>query len=72
VRPTEKGLFGKIKGAKVAVSEGKITIVEPLPIIIDAQELGYDIKELSLVLSELLEGYCPGCYAGGVPPHKII
>jgi hypothetical protein len=69
-RPAHKELSGKIRAAKSAVSQGKIILVEPVSIISDAADLDYEVKDLPIILAELLEVTTPELYAGGRPPQK--
>ncbi len=70
-RPSHKELSGKIRAAKEAVAEGNISLINHAPIIADALELGYSIKnDLQDILLELLEDTKPEDYAGNKPPHK--
>jgi hypothetical protein len=71
LRPSHKELYGKIREAKKAVSEGRILIVEQEAVAADALELEYLIEtELLGVLQELLEETSPGHYAGTRPPQR--
>lgn len=69
-RPTHKELDSKIKKALDAVKEGKIDLVERIPIIIDAFELGYNVADLQEILTEVLQTLRPEYYAGTLPPQK--
>lgn len=69
-RPSNKELFNKIKDGKECVEQGKIKIVDPAVIAGDAIELGYQVKNLESVLSELLEEIKITHYAGAHPPRK--
>jgi hypothetical protein len=71
IRPSHKELYGKIREAKKAVSEGKVLIVEQEVVAADALELEYLVEiELLGVLQELLEETSPGHYAGTRPPQR--
>ena len=50
-RPTHKELDSKIKQALVAARKGMIDLVERVPIVIDAFELGYDVADLQQILT---------------------
>ncbi|MCX5851746.1 MAG: hypothetical protein NT072_06780 [Deltaproteobacteria bacterium] len=69
-RPTHKELDSKIKQALVAVRLGRVVLVEPEPIIIDAFELGYEMGDLQIILTEMLQTIRPDDYAGTLPPQK--
>jgi hypothetical protein len=64
-------LFGKLRDAKAAVSNGDVLLIDPDVIAEDAIELGYDIgSELLDVLTELLEETSLNHYAGFHPPQR--
>jgi hypothetical protein len=70
-RPSHKELTRKIAEALVATHAGKIEILEPAVIAMDALELGYSIEsELQIVLLELLNATVPENYDGRKPPEK--
>jgi hypothetical protein len=70
-RPSHKELFGKIKVAKKAVSEGRIKLINQESLSSDADELGYLLEdELQSILSELLDKSKPEHYVGMKPPQK--
>ncbi|MBW2561449.1 MAG: hypothetical protein JRE40_11425, partial [Deltaproteobacteria bacterium] len=60
----------KIVQAKEAISKNRIYLLEPHVIAIDALELGYEIGQITTVLSELLTNVTPRHYAGSHPPQK--
>lgn len=69
-RPAHKELSGKIRVAKSAIAQGKIVLVEPLSIICDAADLGYETQDLPIILRELLDIATPEHYVGSRPPQK--
>lgn len=70
-RPSHKELFKKIREAREAVGDGRITILTQNVIACDALELGYLIEEdLVSVLSGLLDEISPENYVGKRPPDK--
>ena len=69
-RPTHKELDSKIKQALVAARKGMIDLVERVPIVIDAFELGYDVADLQQILTEVLQMLRREYYAGTSPPQK--
>ena len=69
-RPSKKELFNKIKDGKESVELGKIQIVEPDVILEDAAKLGYQVENLQIVLSEILEEIKIDHYIGAHPPRK--
>jgi hypothetical protein len=70
IRPTHKELTGKIEQAIKAVSEDWICILDPEILARDALELGYQVSDLSDILSDLLLAMSPGDYIGYEPPKK--
>ena len=68
-RPTYRELNRKIEQDKETVSK-KVIVLDPEVIAIDALELGYEIKDLESILSELLSSITPKHYAGTYPPQK--
>lgn len=70
-RPSDKELFGKLRGARAAVREGNIFLIDQDVIAEDAIGLNYDIgDELPQVLAELLDETVTHDYAGSRPPQK--
>jgi hypothetical protein len=69
-RPSGKEIYNKIRKAKEAVLEDSIVVVDPVVIAEDAIELGYQAKDLTKVLSDILEEIAPNHYAGSRPPKK--
>ena len=69
-RPSHKEIQGKLRHAIELVSEGSIAIIEPDCIATDALELGYLIKDLSNILSEILLEVKAEDYAGTQPPQR--
>lgn len=70
VRPTHKELNRKIRQAELAVKEGRIRVVRPDVVADDALEMGYLLKDLSDVLTELLDEITPEHYMGKRPPER--
>lgn len=69
-RSSHKELTGKIKQARVVVSQGRIDIVDPTSIAADALDVGYLVNDLANVLSEILEEITPDDYVGKSPPER--
>ena len=69
-RPSNKELFNKIKGGKESVAQGKVLPVEPDVIAEDAVKLGYRVKYLQGILSDILEELKNEHYVGAHPPRK--
>ncbi len=69
-RPSHKEINRKIKQAKEAVSENRISILNPVSVAADVLKLGFTIEGISNILVNLLEEITPDDYAGGYPPRK--
>ena len=69
-RPSDRGLFNKIRQAKTAVKNGAILTVDPIVIAADAIELDYQVGDLNGVISTILNEIRPSNYAGQRPPKK--
>ena len=69
-RPSKRELRGKIDQAKEAVSCGKVQVLSPKVIAAEALDLGYELHELSVVLSALLDLVTPEDYRGSHPPAR--
>ncbi len=70
-RPTSKELFDKLKKAREAVFDGRVSIIDPETVAEHAIELEYDIDlDLHEVLKELLIQISGDDYAGARPPQK--
>ena len=69
-RPSRKEIYNKIKKAKEAVLTEAIIVIDSEVIAEDAIELGYQAKNLTKVLSDILEEIGPNHYAGSRPPMK--
>ena len=69
-RPSYKEINSKIKQAKDAVLRNRISIVNPTSVAADALELGYLVKNVSNILSDILKEITPHDYAGQYPPQR--
>ena len=69
-RPSHKEINRKIKEAKEAVSENRISILNPVILAVDALELGLDLRSISNTLTERLGEITPDRYAGLYPPQR--
>lgn len=69
-RPSHKEIYRKIKQAKEAVSENRISLINPISAAADALELGINIQELPNILIDLLREVTPNDYAGQYPPQR--
>jgi len=69
-RPSYKELNNKIQKAREAVLESRIYILDQEIIAADALEIGYLVKEISNVLSVILNEITPSNYAGQRPPQR--
>jgi len=69
-RPSYKELYQKIKQAKEAVLENRVSLLNSTVIISDTLELGFIIEELFSVLVDFLEEIRPKDYVGKYPPER--
>jgi hypothetical protein len=54
-RPSHKEISRKLTLAKEAVSENRISILNPVSVATDTLELGLNLRNISNILSDLLE-----------------
>lgn len=69
-RPSHREINNKIKQAKKAALENRISFVDPLNIAADVLELGLAVKEIPNILVNLLDEITPKEYAGQFPPQR--
>ena len=69
-RPSHKEISRKLKLAKEAVSENRISILNPVSVAADTLELGLNLRNISNILGDLLEEIEPNDYAGQYPPQR--
>jgi len=69
-RPSHKEISRKLTLAKEAVSENRISILNPVSVATDTLELGLNLRNISYILSDLLEEIEPDDYAGQYPPQR--
>ena len=69
-RSSHKEISRKLKLSKEAVSENRISILNPVSVAADTLELGLNLRNISNVLSDLLEEIEPNDYAGQYPPQR--
>ena len=69
-RPSYKELNNKIKQAKDAALRNRISIVNPVSVAANALELGYLVKDVSNILSDILKEITPYDYIGQYPPQR--
>ena len=69
-RPSHREIYAKIKQAKEAVSQNRISILNPMSVAADALELGINIRGISSILVDLLKEITPKDYAGQYPPQR--
>ena len=69
-RPSHKEINRKIKQAKEAVLENRISVLNPVSVAADTLELGIHLQDISYILIELLEEITPNEYAGQYPPQR--
>lgn len=69
-RPSHKEINHKIKQAKQAVLENRLSFIDAATIAADALELGYMVSEISNILVDLLAEITPKAYVGQSPPQR--
>ncbi|MBM4310123.1 MAG: hypothetical protein FJ119_04145 [Deltaproteobacteria bacterium] len=69
-RPSHKELNKKLNEARALSEKQQVSIVEPLCFAADAIGLGYDIEDIFITVSGLLNEILPDHYAGGRPPQR--
>jgi hypothetical protein len=69
-RPSPKEINAKIKQAKEASSQNRISIVNPMSVAADALELGINIRRIPNILVDFLKEITPNHYAGQYPPQR--
>jgi len=69
-RPSHKEIYRKIKQAKEAVLENRLSFIDAVSIAADALELGYMVSEISDILVDLLAEITPKEYVGQSPPQR--
>ncbi len=69
-RPTHKEINRRLREAKQAVSENRISILSPVSLAADTLELGLDLENISNILSGILGEITPEHYIGLYPPQR--
>ena len=69
-RPSHKEINRKIKQAAEAVSENRISILNPVNVAADVLELGFNLRNIANILNDLLEEIKPNDYVGQYPPQR--
>ncbi len=69
-RPSYKEINHKIRQAKQAVLENRLSFIDAATIAADALELGYMVSEISNILVDLLAEIAPKAYVGQFPPQR--
>jgi hypothetical protein len=69
-RPSYKEINRKIKQAKEAVSENRISVLNPVGVAADTLELGINLRNISDILNDLLGEIKPNDYVGQYPPQR--
>ena len=69
-RPSYKEINRKIKQAKEAVSENRISVLNPVSVAADTLELGINLRNISDILNDLLGEIKPNDYVGQYPPQR--
>jgi len=68
--PSFKEINQKIKQAEKAISEHRISLINPINIATDALELGFCVEGIDSILIKLLEEITPRDYLGQSPPQR--
>ena len=69
-RPSYKEINQKIIQAEKAISEHRISLINPISIATDALELGFCVEGIDSILIKLLEEITPRDYLGQSPPQR--
>ena len=69
-RPFHIEINNKIRQARKAASENRISILSSLSTAADALALGFGIEDISHVLLDILKEITPNGYAGYYPPQR--
>ena len=69
-RPSYKEINQKIKQAEKAISEHRISLINPISIATDALELGFPIESIGKILNDILGEITPKDYVGQSPPQR--
>ena len=69
-RPSYKEINQKIKQAGRAISEHRISLINPISIAADALDLGFPIESIGKILNDILGEITPKDYAGQLPPQR--
>ena len=69
-RPSHKELTRKLNNAREISAQQRLSIVEPFSFAADAIEIGYDIEDLCVIVSSLLNEIVPDYYVGDRPPQR--
>ena len=70
IRPSFKEINQKIKQAEKAISEHRISLINPISIATDALELGFPIESIGKTLNDILGEIAPKDYVGQSPPQR--
>jgi len=69
-RPSYREINQKIKQTQKAISEHRISLINPISIAADALELGFPVESIGSVLTDMLREITPNHYVGQNPPQK--
>ena len=69
-RPSHKEINRKIKQAAEAISENRISILNPVNVAADVLELGFNLRNIANIVNDLLEEIKPNDYVGQYPPQR--
>ena len=68
--PSYKEINQKIKQAQKAVSEYRISLINPISIAADALDLGFPVESIAKLLNDILGEITPRDYLGQSPPQR--
>ena len=69
-RPSHREIIGKLSGAKAAVLDGAVRLVNGKAMREDLLDMGFLMEDLPELLLPILDELNPGYYRGTRPPQK--
>jgi len=69
-RPSYKEINQKIRQAQKAISEHRISLINPISIAADALELDFPVESIGSELTDIFGEITPNYYVGQYPPQK--
>jgi hypothetical protein len=69
-RPSYKEIDQRLRQAKEAVSENRISFVNSISLAADALELGFSVEDITNILTNVFEEITPRDYIGRYPPQR--